>query len=637
MKGPQTPVCAVVAVIGLLAAGCADAGSPDESQTAETEPTAVATTIDRPIAAASVVDVTVVGVVGYAGGDLAGIVARETDGLVVGGFATRIEGDPFATTQRVLRPADPDESAASWPHLSDEAADIPPGGYVLSLWSDTGLSGLTRWVPLNSDGTGLAGCVERFTVGEDEMTEIVVGGDARSSGASGRCVPTIVPADPAADSMPSEIASTDRTEVDSPFADVGSVEHLLVWRDEFLAVGRTEPPRRLPTELPVEIAEQFPQEIRDLFPDGLPETLDEAIAVVEDAGMMSEVADAVASIPGAQEAIFAELPTTWLFARSADGVAWETLEATMPDEITQVSDIAAWGERLVVVGRHWSADSSFGSADMVVAWSDDLSSWATARVAPDLPPDLPAGAHLEVWDASVDANELGWMATGYFGVRLGDEALPTEPSADLSGYLHDGGWGPAPRPTWWFSPWTEDPVVTEPVDPEVAAVGDGVIVATDAGFVHIAHAIRFSEDGTTWRTQAVLAIDVDADGWRTQISQPLSDGFVLVVDAPTIPLTVARLDPRGETWIPIEVPDLPTDLMDAFDGSGYLFNAGVHYGDGFEPWIVATPDGVRWHVEQLGSPDPGEYEPLVSALLDDTLLSGSASTNEGWSVITFRG
>ncbi|MFW2332284.1 hypothetical protein [Ilumatobacter sp.] len=643
MKGPRPTLCSLVAVIGLLAAGCADDRSLDETQTPETEQTAPATTTDEPAAeasvdepAVSVVDVTVVGVAGYSGGELAGIVAREADGLVVGGFATRIDGDPFATTQRVLRPADPDQDAVSWPNLSDEAADIPPGGYVLSLWSDTGLSGATRWVPMNSDGIGLAGCVERFTVGEAEVTEIVVGGDARSSGASGLCVPAIVLGDPVVESAPSEVASSDRTEVDPPFADAGFVERLLVWRDEFLAVGRTEPPRPLPNELPAAIAEQFPQEIQDLFTDGLPGTLNEAIVVIEDAGMMSEVSEAVASIPGAREAILAELSPTWLFARSADGVAWETLQATMPDEITQVFDVAAWGERLVVVGGHWSADSSFGSTEVVVAWSDDLASWTTARVAPERPPDLPDGAHLNVWDASVDANELGWMVAGYFGVHPGDEELPTEPSPELGGYLHDGGWGPVPRPTWWFSPWTGDPVITEPVDPAVAAVGDGVTVATDAGFVHIAHAIRFTDDGTTWRTQAVLAIDVDVDGWRTSVSQPLADGFVLVVDGPTIPLTVARLDARGELWIPIEVPDLPTDLMDAFDGSGYLFNAGVHYSDGFESWIVATPDGWRWHVEPLGSPDPVEYEPRVAALHDDILLFGSAHANESWSVITFR-
>jgi hypothetical protein len=180
-------LAAVVAVISLLAAGCTRTNTDEALVEHPLE--VVDERSEATDGGGSIVDIRVVGVIGYPLGDLAGVVMQEADGLVVGGFATRIDGDPFTTVQRVLRPAQLDELAGPWPPLTDEDAVLTPGEYVLSLWVDTRLGGYTRWFPQNSDRRGLAGCVQQFRVGDDAVTEIVVGGDVQSTGYVGVCEP----------------------------------------------------------------------------------------------------------------------------------------------------------------------------------------------------------------------------------------------------------------------------------------------------------------------------------------------------------------------------------------------------------------------------------------------------------------
>ncbi len=190
----RTVLAFVVAAAVVASAGCGD-----ESSTDEASPSPVTTAPSRPAeeapssppadepATGATVEFTIVDLVGYAGGDLAGVVTRDVDGLVVGGFATRISDDLFATTQLLRLPAAPDEPAGAWPHVTDEQAVLPPGEYVLTLWVDTGLGAYTRWFPLNTDARGLAGCVHAFAVGDEPHTSVVIGGDVRSTGYVGVC------------------------------------------------------------------------------------------------------------------------------------------------------------------------------------------------------------------------------------------------------------------------------------------------------------------------------------------------------------------------------------------------------------------------------------------------------------------
>ena len=193
----RTEIALVVAAAVVASAGCGD----DQPLTDEAAPSPETTSPSRQseegTSSSSVVDpttgatveFTVVDLAGYADGDLAGIVTREVDGLVVGGFATRISDDPFTTTLLLRRPAEPDELIGAWPHVTDEEAVLSPGEYVLTLWVDTGLGAYTRWFPVNTDAQGLAGCVQAFTVNEESRTSVLVGGDVQSTGYLGVCEP----------------------------------------------------------------------------------------------------------------------------------------------------------------------------------------------------------------------------------------------------------------------------------------------------------------------------------------------------------------------------------------------------------------------------------------------------------------
>lgn len=199
MTGSRLWVPALLAVIGLMAAGCGDSPGEQQVEVLSEQPAEITSeaaqmdTIppktDEVVApeSGSIVEITVVGVTGYGEGDLSGVVMREDSGLVVGGFATRITSDPFTTTAAVMEPGTPGSIEVAWPHLSNSPAALVPGEYALTLWTDTGLGGYTRWFPVNTDASGLAGCVHKFVVGSDRETEVIVIGDVSSTGYFGVC------------------------------------------------------------------------------------------------------------------------------------------------------------------------------------------------------------------------------------------------------------------------------------------------------------------------------------------------------------------------------------------------------------------------------------------------------------------
>ncbi len=194
----RTVVAVAAAAAVVASAGCGGDQRPTEEAAPPAETTSPGPRAEEGTSSSSVaepttggtVEFTIVDLVGYAGGDVAGVVTRDVDGLVVGGFATRISDDPFTTTVLLRRPAEADGLIGAWPHVTDEEAFLSPGEYVLTLWVDTGLGAYTRWFPLNTDARGLAGCVQAFTVNRGSRTSVVVGGDVQSTGYLGVCEPT---------------------------------------------------------------------------------------------------------------------------------------------------------------------------------------------------------------------------------------------------------------------------------------------------------------------------------------------------------------------------------------------------------------------------------------------------------------
>jgi len=103
----------------------------------------------------------------YAGDEL-----PDLDRDALGGFWVVVDGSDFTTTEVVREPGALGEGRFSY--ISEQALTVAPGTYTLVVWVNFGLSPVSRWVPLNSDGMGLYGCQVVFEVGDDTPTEIAV-------------------------------------------------------------------------------------------------------------------------------------------------------------------------------------------------------------------------------------------------------------------------------------------------------------------------------------------------------------------------------------------------------------------------------------------------------------------------------
>jgi hypothetical protein len=114
-----------------------------------------------------------------------GGVLTDLDADALGGFWTVVEGDDFTATEVVREPGD--VGVGRFPFVSDEALTVEPGMYTLVLWVDEGLSPVSRWVPINSDGRGLYGCHAVIEVGDDAQTDVVVAANLQPDGWNVAC------------------------------------------------------------------------------------------------------------------------------------------------------------------------------------------------------------------------------------------------------------------------------------------------------------------------------------------------------------------------------------------------------------------------------------------------------------------
>ena len=123
--------------------------------------------------AGSTVTVSVAGITGNWGRDLAGVVYA-TDDLTdlgadaVGGFWVVVDqAKDYATAAVVRKPGI--DGQGRFPYVVSDALTVDPGVYTLVLWMDTSLGSFNRWVPVNTDGMGLFGCRHVFEVSDDSV------------------------------------------------------------------------------------------------------------------------------------------------------------------------------------------------------------------------------------------------------------------------------------------------------------------------------------------------------------------------------------------------------------------------------------------------------------------------------------
>jgi len=125
--------------------------------------------------AGSTVTVSVVGITGHWGHELAGVLYANDDltdlgAGAVGGFWAVVEQAQDYSATEILRTPGVD-GEGRFPYVASEALIVEPGIYTLVLWMDTSLGSFNRWVPINTDGMGLLGCRHVFEV-SDESVEV---------------------------------------------------------------------------------------------------------------------------------------------------------------------------------------------------------------------------------------------------------------------------------------------------------------------------------------------------------------------------------------------------------------------------------------------------------------------------------
>ena len=421
--------------------------------------------------------------------------------------------------------------------------------------------------------------------------------------------PEVVPTDPASTTLPAG-------------SFIGS---LVPWQDGFIALSPGRTIQQLPEAFPEEITALFPPEVVELFADGLPATIDEATAMLNEAGLLDEVTEVLSNHPEASDAIYSapveQQPPTALF--SVDGEEWSPIEVTPPDSPLGVEQLSAAGDRLI--------SSSFGggpfASTLAVSSTTDLVNWTTQPIAPDLPDDLPEAVVVSGYFTAMAANENGWVVAVEGGLQIQPELIVPDDVVDVMfdrGYGHytdDAGVvieipsGPNGereeyRYTWeelgvppevaaelsvggtfgsdiWSASWDGTPVRSA-----VEASSGSSLVGTSAGFLIINGAdSMFSPDGLAWSP-----IDVPFEEGFVMATMPTDTGAVLFVGGPTGGTTVYEVDATGQQWDEIEIPGLPATAVPAFGPSSQspviVVDAAVHVQPDIE--ISIEIDGYRY-------------------------------------------
>ncbi len=375
------------------------------------------------------------------------------------------------------------------------------------------------------------------------------------------------------------------------------VQDVVPWDGGFLAIGTESQPVPLPSDLPPEIVELFSEEVRELFPEGLP-SQDEAIEILQDAGLFDEVMAVLSDHPEASDALSTDpLPRLLVAAWSADGLDWERAALHQPTDIAEVSSYSTRGDRLTVVGPIGRLDGIV-PITLEVATTTDLVNWETTEfiVTQDStgnPVDITSYAH--PWE--VAANDTGWIVQ----VAVDPPSFPTTVQT-------------------WTGTWSGAPTLGSADD------HPSQIIATSAGFVEVDDEISFSPDGIDWNPVRPPDEDFRVDGMA-----PLNEGAVMIGGSPGRDTAVYVVDATASDWHRVELSADVGELVYLMPSMSPAF---FKYGtDGLDSWIIATPDGERWVVEPYERTIESAF-PMLAATNGEYVLTGEipAPFSEGVAV-----
>ena len=176
----------VVWLLGGTGSDVIEEPMPTGSSTTATSAPATTTIPETGVPVGSI-EVTVEGIEGRSGGQLAGVLFEgegtlDPDERAIGGFAVMVDSDPFTATELVrtlvvrtprARGSGPEKGL--FPDVTEEILVAEPGTYTVMLWLDDITIGYySRWVP--AMGHNLEGCEVVFEVEEGQGAALTVTG-----------------------------------------------------------------------------------------------------------------------------------------------------------------------------------------------------------------------------------------------------------------------------------------------------------------------------------------------------------------------------------------------------------------------------------------------------------------------------
>ncbi|MEP6298693.1 MAG: hypothetical protein ABJ382_15320 [Ilumatobacter sp.] len=447
---------------------------------------------------------------------------------------------------------------------------------------------------------------------------------------------------------------------------------LFEWNDGFLALYTEYTPRPLPTELPESVVAQFPQEVQDLFVDGLPPTIDEAITMLEDAGLFDEVSDIVTSNPEVQAAIYGEQSEPITTVRtSSDGVEWSDVAASFPIPRSQWMTTSSTGDRFVIVtqtggGFGPEPDLEPATATTMDIWSStDLVTWESQTVTlPAEPVDQSNFLTTNSGVQSVAVGDDAWVLTvsTYTDIDPYSFLDDAERAASDSGSLSvgtssndegfsvqiyevgdDGSSGDTPPQRTITKTWAELGLDGSPFEglgsaaaysaqwggePEqvetVPALESSQLMAIDDGFVAFGEDLALSSDGVAWSPVA-LPVDGFVD-WVIDTD----DGLLVSVSSFEGTSLRYRFDPASSEFTPVDLDGVPFGTYPEQRDRGAVVLTDT--GDGGDDAIgsggslaVAEVDGYRFELDyRVDTTSTAGGEPIGSVTYTLTAVASGA-------------